>query len=181
MTSHAADLAPAVALLRWPEDASSRRRLAAARLPRLLLVGAGEEPPLDDDELEDWIRLPLDPDELAVRSDTLVERARHVAPRATGLVLDGDDVLRRDGRWVALPPLEARVFAQLLARPGEVVRRAALTDAGWPTGLPVDERAIDGVVKRLRRRVAPLGVQVHTVPGAGFLLDHVEMGTPPVS
>ena len=169
------DDTPEVALLRWPEDAESRRRLAAARLPRLLLIAAGDAPPLDDDELEDWIRLPLDPDELAIRSSTLAERARHVAPRATGLVLDADDVLHREGLWVALPPIEARLFALLLEHSGEAVHRSVLIDAGWPAGAPADERAVDGVVKRLRRRVAPLGVQIHTVARTGFLLDHVDV------
>lgn len=165
---------PTVALLRWPEDAASRSRLAAARLPRLLLISADEAPPVSVDELEDWIRFPLDPAELAIRTETLLERAREVAPRAIGLVLDGDGVLHRDDRWVALPPTEARLFAVLLERSGRVVDRAALTDACWPDGAPADERAVDGVVKRLRRRIAPLDVRIHTVAGNGFLLDHVD-------
>lgn len=163
-----------VALLRWPEDEASRRRLAAARLPRLLLIGEGAAPPLAIDELEDWIRFPLDPEELTVRTDTLAERARDVAPRPTGLVLDSDRVLHSDDRWVALSPTEARLFAELLEHPGEVVHRAVLARAGWTTSFPADDRAVDGVMKRLRRRVAPLGVHIHTVSGVGFLLDHVD-------
>jgi DNA-binding response OmpR family regulator len=96
-----------------------------------------------------------------------------VARRPTGLVLDGDGVLRHGDRWVALPPLEARLFAVLLEQSGAVVHRAVLTDVGWPAGAPADDRAVDGVVKRLRRRVTALGVRIHTVAGSGFLLDHV--------
>lgn len=161
-----------VELLRWPEEEATRRRLAAARVPRLLLIGEGEAPPLALDELEDWVRYPLDAAELGVRCETLQERARLVAPRPTGLVLD-DGVLRNGDRWIALPPLESRLFAALLEQSGAVVHRAALTDAGWPKGAPADDRAVDGVVKRLRRRVTPLGVRIHTVAGSGFLLDHV--------
>lgn len=174
-SAHAAHAAPAVAILRWPEDDTSRRRLAAARLPRLLLVEPGEVPPLAIDELEDWIRFPLDSDELALRSRTLEERAHRVTPRSIGLALDADGLLHRDDRWAALSPLEARLFAQLLQHPGEVVHREVLTDAGWPGGAPADDRAVDGVMKRLRRRVGPLGVTIHTVAGSGFLLDCVDV------
>jgi hypothetical protein len=34
------------------------------------------------------------------------------------------------------------------------------------------------VVKRLRRRVAPLGLRIHTVPRLGFLLDYTPTARP---
>ncbi len=162
---------PDVALVNWPQDEALRRQLAAARLPRLLIIDATEVPPLAIDELEDWIRLPLDPDELAIRSATLVQRAREVVPRSISLLLDADGVLHVRDRWVGLAPLESRVLALLLERPGELLHRPELVRAAWPDTVPADERAIDGVVKRLRRRVAPLGVRIHTVTGQGFLLE----------
>jgi hypothetical protein len=162
---------PDVALVHWPEEDALRRRLAAAHLPRLLLVDADQMPPLATDELEDWARLPLDPDELAIRCATLVQRARDLMPRAIPKVLDADGVLHLQDRWVALAPLEARMLALLLEHPGELVHRPDLVKAFWPEGPPADERALDGVAKRLRRRVAPLGVRIHTVTGQGFLLE----------
>src|SRR5688500_13146850 len=99
-----------VELVCWPDDAVLRHQLAASRLPRLLLVQEGHAPPLVQDELEDWVRFPLDPEELTIRSDTLLGRARGVPRRMRGLVLDGDGVLRRGENWVALSPTEARVF-----------------------------------------------------------------------
>ena len=57
-----------VALLHWPRDAAARAHLAAAMLPRLLLVPAGEEPPQPGDEMEDWIRLPADERDVAARA-----------------------------------------------------------------------------------------------------------------
>jgi DNA-binding response OmpR family regulator len=157
--------------LNWPEEEAVRRQFAAGRQPRLLMIAPGVTPPVLTDELEDWIRFPLDPDELAVRMATLAARARDVEPRPSGLVLDGDGVLHSDDRWVALPPIEARVLAELLGHPGHAVHRSDLAAVAWPAGLPADERAIDGVIKRLRRRVAPLGVRIHTVNKVGFLLD----------
>jgi two-component system, OmpR family, response regulator len=166
------DHIPDVALVSWPQDEALRRRLVAARRPRLLLVDAASPPPPADDELEDWIRYPPDPEELAVRTATLHDRACEACPRPLSLVLDADGVLRADGRWVALPPLESRVLGELLACPGDLVMRRDLVAAGWPDDAPADERALDGVVKRLRRRVGPLGVQIYTLPRLGFLLDY---------
>ena len=164
---------PDVTLLRWPDDTAARQRLAAARRPRLLLLAPGQAPPTAADELEDWIRYPLDADELAMRTATLAERARAVDPRPPAPELDADGRLQAgDGRWVAVAPLEARLLGLLLERPGQVVRRDELAAAGWPDGLPAGERVLDGAVKRLRRRVAPLGVRIHAVTAKGYLLDH---------
>jgi hypothetical protein len=165
------DRGPGVALVRWPEEEPARRRLAASRLPRLLLVDRGVTPPVVVDELEDWVRFPLDADEIGARSRVLADRARDVSPRPVGLVLDADGMLHHGSRWVALAPLEGRVLAELLACPGQVVSRAALCGAGWRGAAPADPQAVDGVVRRLRRRLAPLGVGIHTVSGAGYLLD----------
>jgi DNA-binding response OmpR family regulator len=90
-------------------------------------------------------------------------------------VLDGDGLLRRGGRWVAVSPLEQRVLVPLLVRPGSLVSRAELLDAACP-GVESDEtRALDRVIRRLRLRLAPLGVRVHTVRGSGFLLEMGEL------
>src|SRR5262245_50001944 len=47
-----------VALVRWPEESDRRRRLERDGLPRLLLVEDGAAPPLVEDPLEDWVRVP---------------------------------------------------------------------------------------------------------------------------
>jgi DNA-binding response OmpR family regulator len=161
-----------VALLRWPEDEALRRQLATARLPRLLLLAADQMPPIVGDELEDWLRFPLDPEDLGIRTSTLLARARQVVPRPFSVTLDEDDIAHADGRWVALAPLEARALARLLERPGAVVSRRTLIRACWPSRLPEDRRALNGIVGRLRRRVASLGLRIHTVPRSGYLLDY---------
>jgi hypothetical protein len=161
-----------VTLVRWPDEEPLRRHLAAARRPRLLLVAPGASPPVVVDDLEDWMRFPLDAVELDARTRVLAGRAHDVPPRPASLVLDGDGVLHHGPRWVALAPTEHRVLAALLAQPGRVVSRTVLRTAGWPHAVPADPQAVDGVVRRLRRRVAPLGVAIQTVSGAGYLLDH---------
>jgi hypothetical protein len=56
-----------VALVRWPLEAVRRDELARAGVPRLLLVSRGTPPPLVDDEIEDWVRLPAPILDVALR------------------------------------------------------------------------------------------------------------------
>lgn len=66
-----ADTAPTV----LPVSAHIRRsRLREAGLPCLLVVAEGEPPPFDCGPLEDWLREPIVPAELALRWRTLAER-----------------------------------------------------------------------------------------------------------
>ncbi|HEX7133080.1 MAG TPA: winged helix-turn-helix domain-containing protein [Iamia sp.] len=162
-----------VPLLRWPAEADRRAHLATAGRPRLLVLDAEAPPPLVWDDLEDWVRAPADPVEVQSRIATLAERAATVATPMP--VVDADGIVRWRGEWVAVPPIEARLLALLADRVGEVVRREDLVGAAWPRGLASD-RTLDGRIKHLRRRLAPLGLVIRTVRGVGFLLEE-EAGT----
>jgi two-component system, OmpR family, response regulator len=155
----------------WPREDALRQQLAAARRPRVLLVEPDQPPPLSGDGLEDWVRLPVDPEELRIRIATVASRAGAERWHAAGYVLDDQGVLRAGTEWAAFPPIEARLLARLLDRAGHVVHRDELARVVWPDGPPVDPRALDGVVKRIWRRAAPLGIRLHTVTGRGFLLE----------
>ena len=159
-----------VALLRWPDEATRRDELQAARHPRLLLIETGP-PPLSDDTLEDWIRMPSD--ELDVRVRVEVLRRRAEATVGSTPLLDDDGVIRVNGRWVSLPPVEARLTTALLERYGAVVSRESLARAGWPAGAP-GRNALDVHVLRLRRRLSPLGLVIRTVRSRGYLLERGE-------
>jgi len=122
-----------VVMLRWPAEQARRTELQLQGCPRLLLVEDGV-PPVPVDDLEDWIRVPAGEVDLRVRVDGLrhrVESRLRPVPE-----LDGDGVLRLDGLWVSLPPVEARLTAALLDRYGAVVSRDNLAHAGWPEGSP---------------------------------------------
>jgi DNA-binding response OmpR family regulator len=157
-----------VALLRWPAESARRDELAAARQLRLLLVEGDVPPPVVDDELEDWLRVPSSEEDLRNRVDGL---RRRVQERSAPLPdLDGDGVLRVGARWVSLPPVEARLMAALLDRYGAVVSRDALARSGWPSGAP-GRNALDVHMLRLRRRVGPLELAIRTVRSRGYLLE----------
>lgn len=169
MTTFAPSDAP-IALLRWPADADRRSELTEDGRPRLLLLDPDADPPASWDVLEDWVRMPADPAEIEARIATLMRRLPSERPAP---ILDGDDVLRVGNRWVALPPVEARLVAALLARPDAVVSRERLLDAGWPAGEPAGStngQILDGRIKLLRRRLVEVGLEVHTVRGVGFVL-----------
>ncbi|MGH9182566.1 MAG: winged helix-turn-helix domain-containing protein [Acidimicrobiales bacterium] len=157
-----------VAVLRWPSQRHRRGRLRRQRHPRLLLVEGGSPPPEPSDCLEDWIRVPADEADVRARVEALEVRARHHRPPAP--VLDNDGVLRVGEAWVALPPVEARLAAALVARMGTVAPRETLGRVGWPEGLP-DRNALDVHVMRLRRRLGPLGLAIRTVRSRGYLLE----------
>ncbi|MEO7429060.1 MAG: helix-turn-helix domain-containing protein [Acidimicrobiales bacterium] len=160
-----------VVLLRWPAEHARRDELQLLRLPRLLLVEDGV-PPVPVDELEDWIRVPAGEADLQVRVDGLrhrAERKRRPLPD-----LDDDGVLRLDGLWVSLPPVEARLTAALVDRFGAVVSRDDLARAGWPDGSP-GRNALDVHMLRLRRRLSTVALAIRTVRSRGYLLERVEI------
>jgi DNA-binding response OmpR family regulator len=159
-----------VALVRWPAEQARRDELHQHGQPRVLLVEDGV-PPVALDELEDWIRVPAGEADLRARVEGLRRRAEgRLRPRPS---LDADGVLRLDARWVALPPIEARLTAALLERYGAVVARGDLAEVGWPTGSP-GRNALDVHMLRLRRRLGPLGLKIRTVRSRGYLLEHAD-------
>ncbi|MFP5256654.1 MAG: winged helix-turn-helix domain-containing protein [Acidimicrobiia bacterium] len=155
-----------VVLLRWPADDDRRAQLQGAGRARLLLVEGSAPPPALLDELEDWIRLPAAEADLEARIEALAARA----PRSAAPTIDDDGLVRFEGRWVSLPPVEARLAEALIGRYGAVVSREALSRAGWPQGAP-GRNALDVHVLRLRRRVAPLDLVIRTVRNRGYLLE----------
>jgi DNA-binding winged helix-turn-helix (wHTH) protein len=157
-----------VELVRWPIDDELRGHLAANGQARLLLVEGGTEAPIPVDLLEDWIRVPVTDADVAARVEGLRRRAAGV--RTAEPVLDADGVLRFDGGWVSLPPVEARLTAALIDRFGAVVRRDELAVSGWPEGAP-GRNALDVHVLRLRRRIGAVGLVITTVRSRGYLLE----------
>lgn len=157
-----------VELVEWPRGEVRRHQLAATGLPRLLLVAPGALVPTCDDVLEDWVRVPANDDELASRLTALRNRARMLPARVPRI--DDDGVVRFANKWVALPPVEARIMTALVTRFGTVVQRAHLAEAGWPDGAP-GRNALDVHVLRLRRRIDSVGLSIRTIRSRGYLLD----------
>jgi DNA-binding response OmpR family regulator len=159
-----------VVLVRWPLEEDRRSALAAEGQARLLLVEGAAEAPIPEDLLEDWVRVPADEADVQARVEGLRLRAAAVSAVDRVPELDPDGLLRLDGQWVSLPPVEARLMAALLERMGAVVSRDQLAKSGWPRGAP-GRNALDVHMLRLRRRIAPVGLAIKTVRSRGYLLE----------
>lgn len=154
-----------VVLVHWPAESDRRSRLEEDNVPRLLLVEAGSPPPVVYDDYEDWIRMPADDRDVRARVDTLMRRCSLALP-----AVDKDGVVRFNGEWVAVPPLEARILTPLVERFEAVVSRDAVTRAAWPEEAP-GRNALDVHIVRLRRRLETVGLAIRTIRSRGFLLE----------
>lgn len=120
---------------------------------------------------DDYLTKPFDLDEVRVRLAALLRRTPDTAAGATlGAVLDpARHALIVGDIEVSLTPTEFRLLGRLMADPSTVVRRQALVAAGWPHGAMVSDNTIDSYVRRLRRKLEPLGVaSIRTVRGVGY-------------
>ena len=159
-----------VELVRWPSEEARLAKIREVGAARLVLVAEGIAPPLTTDVLEDWIRLPATDDDIRCRVRVLEDRLVTTAAEPQLPELDENGLLRMNGRWVPLPPVEQRLTAALLDRYRAVVSREAMARAGWPDGLP-GRNVLDVHIVRLRRRLGPLGLVIRTVRSRGYLLE----------
>ena len=120
---------------------------------------------------DDYLTKPFDLDEIRVRLAALLRRTSATGAETTaGAVLDpARHALVVGDTEVSLTPTEFRLLGRLMASPSTVVRRQALVAAGWPHGAMVTDNTIDSYVRRIRRKLEPLGVaSIKTVRGVGY-------------
>jgi two-component system, OmpR family, response regulator len=160
-----------VEVVHWPEDEQRVAEMRTRGIPRLLVVTNGDIPDAPDC-LEDWMTVHASDVEREARRRSLARRAiaHGVAPS-----LDTDGLLHHRDHWVSLSPVEQSLAAALLDRYGAVVARETLAVRAWPEGLPT-RNALDVHVLRLRRRIAPLGLEIRTVRSRGYLLQAASNG-----
>ncbi len=74
-----------------------------------------------------------------------------------------------DGEEVALTPIEFKLLAYLMARPGRVQSRERLMADVWSANA-TESRTLDMHVLRLRDKLGQARAQLETVRGVGFRL-----------
>ena len=154
-----------VELVSWPDEQARDAALAREGRLRLLLVAECVTPPSRWDPLMDWIWVPASDEDIWSRVAALQHRL-HAAPPPR---LDEYGVLWRDPHWVSLAPTEARIMAALLEKPGRVCSRVRLASV-W-RDRPATEHTLNTHVARLRRRVEPLDLAIHTVRRRGYFVE----------
>ena len=123
---------------------------------------------------DDYVTKPFALAEVAERLRALLRRGGHDGVVVgCGLRLEPAAHAVSDGEQrVLLTPTEFRILGALLRQPGDVVRRRALVDAGWPHGAIVHDNTLDAYAARLRRKLRGLSgaPPLVTVHGVGYRL-----------
>jgi hypothetical protein len=156
-----------IPVLRWPEAADARASHARAGTACLLLVGATTRAPARWSELEDWVRETAPRSEFVTRATTVARRAdRLQRPR-----LDHARVVRFRGRTVVVPESQVELVALLVERFGETVADGEIRVLCDEGGASTHCEAVKTAMRRLKDTLAPLGLHLARVRGAGYLLD----------
>jgi hypothetical protein len=154
-----------VHLVRWPAEADERARFSETGELCLLLVEPNDLPPDDVRRSEDWVRSTADPIEVHWR----IERLRSLNPRPLGPPeVDGDSILSFGDQWLPLGPRDARLVRLLCEQYGNLVHRDELRAT---VGASLTDAALSVRLFRLRRQLAPLGLNIATVRGRGYVLE----------
>lgn len=156
-----------VHVLRWPAESARRDRYKALGHLRLLVVEGGVPAPICADLREDWVRAPVRVDDLQARIATLRARVRaHRVPQ-----IDPHGLLRFGGRSTTVSRTETDLLECLVRQFGTMVPRAILHACLPERPGGVSRNALDLHIMRLRRRIRPLGLAIHTVRGRGYALE----------
>lgn len=157
----------------------TRRIRKESDVPILMLTSRGTE---SDKVLgfevgaDDYLLKPFSTLELVARVRALLRRSsggvRDEALAAGDLMIDpARREVRRSGTTIELTTLEFDLLHFMARHPGRVYSRQALMDQVWGEDRMVDDRSIDSLVSRLRRKLeddASSREYIQTVWGAGY-------------
>ena len=126
---------------------------------------------------DDYVSKPYSIKELLARIKGQLRRVREAAVAHKfsfeDIELDMETYkVTRSGQNIKLGPIEFKLLATFLEKPGKVWSRDALLDRVWGRDIYVDTRTVDVHIGRLRRALCKNGEEdlVRTVRGAGYAL-----------
>lgn len=125
---------------------------------------------LDDDQVrglelgaDDYITKPFSPRQVVARIRSVLRRHRGAGEvlRAGSLQIDlGAARATVDGQEIPLTPTEMRILQMLVRAHGRVLPRDDLHEGA--------DRAVDGHIKNLRKKLGDTGARIETVFGLGY-------------
>jgi two-component system, OmpR family, response regulator len=161
-------------------DVLQRLRARRSRIPVLMLTAldalADRVRGLDMGA-DDYLAKPFDLPELEARVRALLRRGSDTVPSLEHGRLRLDTGARRvyyDGAPVELSAREFAVLELLLMREGRVVSKEHMVNHLYGWGDEVGANAIEVYVHRLRKKLEPLGCEIRTVRGMGYLMERVD-------
>lgn len=153
------------------------RRAAEAALPVIVLSALGTADQRVeglDTGADDYLPKPFSVDELLARLRAVMRRPARLAPSVVtlgALAFNLDDrSVSLGGEGLDLPRRELLALEALMRRAGRTVSRAALEEAVYGFDDEIASNSLDAHISRLRRKLAPAGIEIHAMRGLGYLL-----------
>lgn len=184
---------PALILLDWMLPGVSGVSLAqrirqndkTRSIPIIMLTARGEE----GDQVQgfeagadDYVVKPFSPRALIARIKALLRRqgddlSSKESIKAGRMKMDlSSHRFSVDGVEVKLGPTEFKLVHYFMTHPNRAFSRGQLLDYVWGENIIVEERTVDVHIRRLRKLLAPLGVDsyIQTIRGAGYRFSVTE-------
>lgn len=152
-------------------------RRAQSGLPIIVLSALGQ-PAQRIEGLEigadDYLAKPFVVDELVARIRALMRRPAAMAEMAVTVgrlsFNLGDGTAIAAGEPLTLTRREVLALEVLVRRAGRTVARSALEEAVYGFDDEIASNTLDAHISRLRRKLAPADVEIHSIRGIGYLL-----------
>lgn len=124
---------------------------------------------------DDYMAKPFDIREFEARVRSLLRRQAGLRSSTVTLGALSLDLTSRqfsgNGQAMDLPPRERALLELMLMRAGKVVAKEAIVQSVTSLEDILSDNAIEQYISRLRRRLQPLGLNLRTVRGIGYLLE----------
>ncbi len=160
------------------------RRSGVTSMILLLTARTGESDKVLGLELgaDDYVTKPYSPKELRARVKAMLRRNRAETSEVTRFgdceVDLGRAEVRRNGKPIAITPLEFKLLALFTRRAGRVLTRRTVIDEAWGQDTAITERVVDNQVANLRKKIEPEPASprfLKSVKGIGYRFDLEEV------
>ena len=146
--------------------------------PVICLTARADTPDLVeglDAGADDYLPKPFEMAELEARIRALSRRRPTLRSRREEIGgLEFDISARRllhNGASLDVPRRELAVFECLFFNQGRIVSKGAILDSVYGVGSEAAEAAVEVYVSRLRKRLAPFGLEIRSARGLGYMLE----------